>query len=714
VERALDQLRPGLSGVNINTSVFRPATYVRDGLHNLAVALAAAAALLLLALVVLRRLWRTVLVSLVAICVSLLAAATVLDLLGYSFNALTFAGFGVAVAVLLDVALSDSRQTRDSIGFGALIALVVAAPFFLARGTTGSFIHPGVLAYGLAVLASLIVALTLTPALGSLLAGIPAPPRRPRAGGLGQRARSAYRRRLEILPRLPRLVAIAICIPGLALLAIAPALGEPQRPTFKDRDLLVRLDGRPGVSLPEMDRIAGRTAMAINQLPGTEDVSAAVGRAVSSGEVGESGSAQLWVSIKPGADYASTLEAIRGLASGVPGVASSLETYESDRSSGVLSRPSDPTVVRIYGQDYGVLARSAGEVRRAIAGIPGARGTNVVLPQQEPTLQIRVDLQNAQRHDIKPGDVRRSVTTLLSGLTVGNFFQQQKVFDVVVRGTGTTQNSVASVRNLLIDTPGGGHVRLAQMASVGIAPNPIDITHDAVSRFVDVEVNVGGGDAGAVRAAIQRQLAQLHFPLEYHAELLATSTAAGTSATRFLSYLIAAALAVFLLLQTAFSSWRLAAVVFATLPLATIGGILAALAVGEQSSLGAAGGLLAVLVVAARQALALGMSLGRLEHKGTPGHEPTLEAAAERFGPTVESLLVVAIVALPFVLMGGVAGNEILHPMAVVIVGGMVSTALLTLLITPMACLSLRLRPACEAVPRITRARPPEVHPQGV
>jgi Cu/Ag efflux pump CusA len=688
VEQAVAELRPGLGGVKIDESVFKPASYVRDGLHNLAIALVAGAILMLLVLVVLRRSWRSILVAAVAICVSTVTAATVLDLLGYSLSALTFAGLAVGSVVVIDQALCDGRRSSRALGFTALIAVVVAIPLLLVRGMTGAFIHPAVVAYLLAVGCSGVVALTLAPALSSLLEEVGGRRSRPsRAAALMSRLRQTYATGLGWMGQLPRSAALAVCVPGLVLLGLAPTFGEPGRPTFKDRDLVVSLHGYNDMSLPEIDRVARRTASALERLPGVRDVAAGVGRASTSGEVGETDDAQLWVSLRPEVNYDRALGAVNGVVSNLPGVGAAVETYESARSAGVLSGVSGSPVIRIYGQDYGTLARTAAEIRHAVLGISGVHSAYTVLPRSEPVLQVQVNLQRAQDSGIKPGDVRREVSTLLSGLTVGNFFEQQKVFDVVVRGTPAIRDSLASVRDLLLDTPWKGHVRLSQLASVHVAPDPIDIQHDAVSRFVDVIVGRGGSSLSAVRAAIGHRLAEMHFPLEYHAELLPTAPAADTAPGRFLIYCIAAALLIFLLLQAVSRSWRLAAVVFSTLPLALTGAVVVALALGDQSSLGTAAGLAAVLVMAARQLVALVSS--ESDDGDAPSREALLRTAGERLGPVVSSSAVIAAVALPLVILGDTPGTEILHPMAAVVLGGLVTILLVALLITPTLCLRL-------------------------
>jgi Cu/Ag efflux pump CusA len=712
VDRALADLRPGLGDVQIDESVFRPASYVSDSLHNVLILLAVAAGLILVAMVALGHSWRPIVVSATSVCLSLTIGATILDLLGYSLSTLAFTGLAVALVVVVEDALSDSRTMHRSTGFGVLIAVVVAAPLFFVRGTTGAFIHSAVVAYLLAVASSLLIALAFAPALRSLLEGIGGPRRSLRTAALARRARQGYGACLGQLNRVPKLAALSVCLPGLVLLGFAPALGEPQRPSFKDRDLVVSLEGRQDMSLPEVDRIARRASTLVERLPGVRDVAAGVGRAATSGLLGETNSVQLWVSLRPGASYDHTFAQVRGIAASFPGISSSVETYESQRSSGVFTGPSGSPVIRIYGQDYGVMSRVSEEVRHAVSDVPGVQSAQAMAPEAEPVLQVKVDLQRAQRYGLKPGDVRREVSTLVSGLTVGNFFEQQEVFDVVVRGTPATRSSLRRIGGLLIDTPYGGHVHLAQLASVQAEPNPTDIRHDAVSRFVDVRVGLKGGYTEGVRDAIARRLAGLRFPLEYHAELLPSAPAADTSGGRFLSYGVAAALLVFLLLQAAAGSWRLAALAFSTAPLALGGGIIVALAEGTQSSVGAAAGLVAVLIIATRQMAALLSGARALAEDGLGREESLIMAGQDRLGPMIVSSVVIAAAVLPFAVWGVVPGTEILHPMASVLLGGLLTMLIVTLAVTPTVCLRLEFGAQRRDVMVPTPAPSPEMGPQ--
>ena len=725
IDDAVAELRQGLRGVRMETSVFRPASFIRSAIDHVALALAIAGALVLLAFAAFLRRWRAVFVSAIAVPLSLVAAALVLDLTGATINALVIAGLAVAIGVVVDDAAGDvhdiqrrlehrpwvgggtraagavlaaSLQRRSAMGYATLVVLLVALPVFFLGGLDGAFLHPMALGYVLAVLASMVVALTVTPAL-SLLVFTRRPPRRKARGrGLGGALTRRHDRvlaRFAASPRPALLTAAGLAVIGIALV---PLLGSALRPSFKDRDLLVRWDATPSTSLPEMARITARAESALRAVPGVRDVGAHVGRAVTGDQAVGTGSGELWVRMDPSADYDATLAAIRDVAGGFPGVSSRVLTYESERSAGVFGPADDGLTVRVYGQDLGVLRRQAQRVRGVVAGVDGVRDPRIELPALEPTLRVQVDIAAARRRGILPGDVRRAVATLVSGLEVGNFFEQQKVFAVVVRGVPATAHSIDSVRGLLLDAPDGGHVRLGDVARVRIEPSPVDIRHDAVSRYVDVRATVSGRDIGAVQDDVRDRLRGVALPLEYHAQVVPESSDL-QSGRHLRSVVVAAALGIYLLLQAAFGSWRLAALAFVTLPLAVVGGLLVAVLDGGELSLGELAGLFAVLAVAVRNVIAFVRHLEALEQQQerAPRRDAVLRAARERLVPVVTTAVATACAVLPFALLGDVAGNEITQPLAVVVLGGLVTSTLLSVLVLPS--LVLHIRPAAAPAP---------------
>src|SRR5262249_27529378 len=231
--------------------------------------------------------------------------------------------------------------------------------------------------------------------------------------------------------------------------------------------------------------------------------------------------------------------------------------------------------------------------------VPVVRAARILSPVHEAAIETDVDIAAAQRHGLKPGDVRRAAATLMSGIVVGNLYEEQKVFEVVVWSDPETRHSLSSVRDLMIDTPGGGHVRLGEVAKVQVVAASSVIHHDAVKRYIDVTADVEKRDLAAVAGEIEGRLKQLQFPLEYHAEGLGGYASARAARNHLLTLAIAAAFGVFILLQAAFGSWRLAALSFFSLPAALAGGLLAALATGGTLTIGSLAGLLAVFGIAA-------------------------------------------------------------------------------------------------------------------
>jgi CzcA family heavy metal efflux pump len=729
VEAALDKLRPGLSGMRTDTSVFRPATFIEDATSNLRLALIIGAALMALGLGALLFQWRTVVIALATIPLSLVAAALVLDLFGQTFNAISFAGLAVALAIVIDDAVvgalsvaSSARDHREAGGqapaalvlrathevrrplaYATLIALLAIVPVAVMEGRPGAFFEPLVLSYALAVAAATVVALTVTPALSLLLfpAGRSSRGTPPLMRRIGPRYAAALAR-FVLRPRTA-LVAVAACV--VAGLAALPFLDTSVVPSFKDRDVLVRLDSEPGTSNPRMTEIATAVSDRLRSLPGVDGVGAHVGRAVTGDQVVDVNSGEVWVSVDGSADHDKTIASIKDVVRSVGGVDGDVVTYSAQkirdvgglteghnpvRGDGldVLTGSDRPLVVRVYGQDHTVLRREAEKVRRIMSQVDGVVDPRLDLPARQPTLEIEVDLAKARRHGIKPGDVRRAEAALLQGIQVGSVFQDQKVFDVVVQGVPETRRGVADVRGLLIDTPGGRHVRLGDVAQVRVVPEPAVIRRNAVARRVDVEADVTGRSVDAVARDLEARLGTVGFPLEYHAEVLTQTTAQEIGTTRMLAFAVACAMATFLLLQAAFRSWRLAALAFVTLPVALVGGLLAALIAGGEVSLGSAIAFLALLGIAARGAVMLIERLQRLQREDgvALGADLVRRAAHDRLAPMLTTAAALTLVLAPFVVMGSQPGLEVVHPMAVVVLGGLLTTTFVTLFVLPALC----------------------------
>jgi Cu/Ag efflux pump CusA len=393
------------------------------------------------------------------------------------------------------------------------------------------------------------------------------------------------------------------------------------------------------------------------------------------------------------------VSAIQEVIDGYPGLLRTVQTYQPERTSEALTRADQDIVVRVYGHELEVMREKALEVSQALVGINGVVDVRADLPTEEPQVEIEVDLAAAEAHGIKPGDVRRQATTLLSGLQVGNLFEEQKVFDVVVWGVPEIRNSLTQIQELLIDTP-SGQVQLGEVAEVRIAPAPIIIKRDAVSRFIDVGANVRGRSLSSVAADIKGQLQAIEFPLEYRAEVLGESVERQAAQQRMIGILVAAVIGIFLLLQAAFGSWRLAFVTLLTLPAALAGGVLAAFAGGGVLSLGSLFGFLTVLGIAVRNNIVMTHHFHHLElYEGEMfGPQLVLRGARERLAPLLTTALATGAALLPLLFFGDVAGHEIVRPMAIVILGGLCTATLLNLFVVPALYLRFGSSPEVDKV----------------
>jgi len=330
-----------------------------------------------------------------------------------------------------------------------------------------------------------------------------------------------------------------------------------------------------------------------------------------------------------------------------------------------------------------------------VQGVDGVEAPRTELPVEEPTLQVEVDLDKAQALGINPGEVRRAAATVLSGLEVGRLFERQKIFEVKVWGTPETRNSLDNVRELLINRPDGeGQVRLDDVADVRVTSSPNVIHHEDVSRSIDIGVDVSGRDLSKVANDIETRIRDLDFELEYHAELLEDFEDARAARVSFIGLLIAAGLGVFLLLQSAFRSWRMAAVTFVALPGALTGGVLAAVIDGDLISIGSVMGFLAVFGLTARHSILLVKRCHELEDHDAEATSSELvgRAARERLAPTVMTAATIALAFLPLLFFGGLAGLELVRPMAAVILGGLVTSATFNLFVLPALYLRLGAR----------------------
>ena len=708
VEDVLRSMLPGLPGIKIDTSIFRPAGFIESAIANVGNALIIGFLLLIVLLGVLAG-WRAAIIGAVSMLLSLIAAAWVMYQRGATMNIVVLAGLLASLGVVVDDAITDidnirrrirehgsvrnmeatlnivaeaAAESRSAMIYATLIILIAGAPIFFLSGLSASFFESLGFTYVLAVLVSMVVAILVTPALSLIFMGTE---KNIRVSPFVERQQESYRRTLGQMVQNMRPIMIAVLVGALVSLAGFAFLNRSLIPTFKDRNLLIQLNGVAGMSQPEMSRIDTRMSTELKSLPGVSNVDAHMGRAVRGDQVVNVNSSEIWVTIDPQADYDQTVAAIKAVVHGYPGLNGKVLTYMQDRTNELTAASESAVNVRIYGDRQDILRGEADKVKKALAGISGVSDLKVILPLEEPTLQIEVNLAKAQQYGIKPGDVRRTAAILLSGVGVGNLFEESKVFDVVVWGTPETRHSLSDIKDILIDTPSGDQVRLGDIAEVRIGSTPIAIEHDAVKQYLDIKATVQGRPIPAVAADIRGRLDKLQFPLEYHAEVLTDYVGQRAAATRFYIFTAAAVLLIFLLLQAAYRSWRLATLSFINVPAALVGGVLGLFVTQGVLSLGALVGFLILFEVAVRNSIVMVEQFYRLErNQGLAFNaELILRGAGERLGSIMTTALAIAVLLLPSLVMGEVPGLETIRPMAIVVLGGLITTTLFNLFVLP-------------------------------
>ena len=703
VLEALEQLKPGMGGIEFDANVYQPAHYIETTIKNVGNAVIIALILVALMLLILSYDWRTALISLIAVPASLVTAALVLNAQGATMNVMALAGLGMALGICIDDAVvytgnlmrrlrqGPGRSLAQTIGeafaemrrpliFSTVVVLLAAVPALFVTGGPGALIRPMIMSYAIAALASLVAAITITPALTMLFFQRTDLVRHETrfAGWLAGIQDSMG-------PALSRAAIGAAVIAAIAAVALIPSLKVSPAPDFKEHDLMVSWTAVPGTSRMEMNRVLDRVSRELRSLPGVRNVGAHVGRASLSDQIVGVSSSEMWVSLDPKADYHATVGAVEDAVNGYAGVDAEVTTFLRSRFGQTLSSDDQPIKVRLYGQEQDVLNREAEKMKQAMMGVSGLVDAEIEMPTEEPVIEIQVDLESAKNYGVKPGDVRRAASTLLSGLMVGNLFEEQKVFEVVVWGTPQVRHSVSQINDLLIDTPGGGHVRLGDVATVHMASAPNVIHRENVARCMDIVAGVKGRSADAVAADVRGRIRQMNFPMEYRAELLGEFAKKEQAWNRFLLASLGVAIGILFILQAAFGSWSLAFAVLLTLPLAVAGGVIAAAMSGASMSFASMAGLLTVLGLAVRQGALLIARFHEMRRSGgrTFGPELIQEGIREQAASILMVTLVTAAAVAPFAALAARPGLEAIGPLAIIILGGLVTSTLYSLAIVP-------------------------------
>lgn len=715
VEQAMEALRPGLKGVEFDATIFRPATFIEMALGNLRTALIWGCLLVAVILVLFLFEWRTAVISLTAIPLSLTAAALVLHWWGATLNTMVIAGLAIALGEVVDDAIIDvenvarrlrlnhlsdapqpvarvvleaSLEVRSAVVYATVIVVLVFLPVFFLGGLAGSFFRPLAIAYVLAVTASLAVALIVTPALALILLPRAASTTEHTDTALVTRLKAGYRRRLAPLMARPRAIVIGLLVVFAVTAIGATRLGEEFLPHFKEYDFLMHWVEKPGTSLDAMRRITIRASKELRAIPGVRNFGAHIGRAEVADEVVGPNFTELWVSLDPKAPYEATVAKIQAVVDGYPGLYRDLLTYLKERIKEVLSGGSGAIVVRLYGPDLSTLRAKAADVAHAMGGVTGVTDLQVEPQVDVPQVEVRLKPEAALRFGVTAGDVRRAAMTLVRGTKVGEIYDGQGIFDVAVWSPEALRADIPSLKRLWIDTPSGSKVPLGDVADFAIAPAPNVIQHEHASRRIDVSCNVRGRDLGSVAREIEQRVRALPFEAGYHPEVLGEYAERQASQRRLVGLAALSLLGIVFVLYSDFQSVRLTTLVGVSLPFALVGGVAGAFLTGGVLSLGSLVGFVTVLGIAARNGVMLVSHYRHLaEQEGVPdGLALYVRGAEERLVPILMTASATALALLPIVIGGDRPGHEIEHPMAVVILGGLVSSTMLNLFVMPVLC----------------------------
>ncbi len=523
VERAIDDMRPGLPGVDIDTTIFRPATFIEVALENLLSSLLIGAGLVVLILLLFLWDWRIALISATIIPLTVMITLLVLSFLDVTINVMVLAGLVIALGAVVDDAIVDvenivrrlrqyriegttlpvqtiiltaSVEVRGAIIYASLIEMTALLPIFFMEGLSGAFFRPLAQAYVVAALVSPLIALTVTPAL--ILVLLSKGKLNDRVSPILPRLHWGYDRILARTIRAPRFAYMTFTGIMISGLIVWPLLGQELLPSFKERDFLMHWLTKPGTSHPEMVRISTLACRELRTIPGVRNCGSHIGQALLMDEVYGIYFGENWISVDPAVDYDTTLAKVQELVDGYPGIQRDVQTYLKERIREVLTGSSHPVVVRIYGQELDVLRAKAKEVEAMLVSIEGLTDVHVELLVDIPQVEIEVDLAKAHQHGLLPGDVRRAAAYLVAGEEAGDLHTGNRTFDVNVWSLPENRDSLTDIQELLIDTPDGGQVRLADVASVRIVPTPNAINREGLARRINVDAEVQGRDLGSV------------------------------------------------------------------------------------------------------------------------------------------------------------------------------------------------------------------------
>jgi CzcA family heavy metal efflux pump len=700
-------------GMTVRSELFRQASFITLAIDNVIEALRDGAILVVVILFLFLWNFRTTAISVIAIPLSLVVAIFAMKLLGITINTMTLGGMAIAIGALVDDAIIDvenvfrrlkenhhlpeaerqpalkvvydaSREIRASIVNATLIIIVVFLPLFFLGGVEGRLLRPLGFAYVVAILASLLVAVTVTPVLCAYLLPQAKAVQEERESGLVRWLKTHYARIVERVIARPRRVVAGAAAVLLLTLACIPLLGSSFLPEFNEGALTVSVVTVPGTSLAESDAIGKRVEQILLANPAVANTDRRQGRAELDEHAQGVNASEIDVTLKEGVNKEPLFEALRREFSAIPGTNITIGQPIGHRIDHMLSGTRANIAVKIFGPDLYQLRQVGARVRDAMQGVAGVADLQLEQQMDVPQLQIRADRGALARYGMTVGQLAEAIDVAFNGEVVSQVLEEGRSYDLVVRFPAELRGNAQAISGVMFDTPTGQKVPLSQLASIAVDRGPNTISRENVQRKIVVQANVAGRDLGSTVADIQRAVAQeVSLPAGYQIEY-GGQFESRAEATRVLGALsLLSIAAIFLILYAEFGSSRVAALVMANLPLALIGGILAVLLTGGIVSIASLVGFVTLFGIATRNGILLVAHYRQLLREGVPFREAVVRGSLERLSPILMTALTAGLALIPLAIGGGEPGNELQTPMAIVILGGLLSATALNMLVLP-------------------------------
>ncbi len=719
LERTLAALKPVLAaqGIDLRPDIFRPANFITEATGHLRTALLIGAALVMAVLFLFLFNFRTAVISAVAIPLSLFVALIALYVFGVTLNTMTLGGLAIALGEVVDDAIIDveniyrrlrenrtlpqplpafrvvlqaSIEVRSAVVFATFIVILMFLPVLSLSGVAGKLFAPLGIAYILAVLASLGVALTLTPAMAlALLTKESLSPHEPRWLAW---LKSRYVALLTTVDNHVRAVIVLVAVLCLVAVSILPFLRGNLIPALREGHYIVHMGLAPGSSLTESMRIGAQISSALMHIDGVRLVAQRAGRA---DEVVDPVGVQLSefeVDLQPmsASAQSKTLQRIRRALADFRGISTSVNTFLVERIDETISGVTAPVVINVFGDDIDVIDRKALEIAQLIGTIRGAAGVRVESPPGTPEMSVKLKPDQLSRWGLRPVEVLDSIQSAYQGTTVAQVYEGNRIYDVTVILMPAARVDIGTMGSLILRNPNGLAVPLRELADVAQVSGRYQITHDGGRRMQSVSINVGGRTVSDfVREARARVNRDIVMPQGTYAVFSGEDEARSRSQRDLLTYGGMAGVGIALLLFLALKSRRAVALVMVNSPFALVGGVLSVAFMGGDLSLGGMVGFVTLFGISLRNSIMLISHYEHLVHVDgmSWGPEAATRGASERLIPILMTALVTALALLPLALTSGAAGNEIQGPMAIVILGGLATSTLLNLVVLPTLAL---------------------------